>query len=134
VDEDEGALVGEDEGALVGEDEGALVGEDEVALMDAVLLAPFADEDVEVQLTAVGRPVTPEIPQNCCAKFVADCWSAASHFPARQHAMSLRKVPLEQMHLMSVDEQLPMLEPDVNEVTQVRWVHKVSTTHLTRVS
>lgn len=69
---------------------------------------------VEAQDTADGRPVTPEMAQNCWAKLVADCWSAASHFPARQHAISLRKDALEQMHLMSVPEQPPIFVPVVN--------------------
>lgn len=80
------------------------------------------EEDVDEQATAVGRSVTPEMAQNCCAKLVAVFWSASSHVPARQHAMSLKKVSLEQIHLMSVDEHPPMFEPVVNEVTQDFWV------------
>lgn len=85
---------------------------------------PVEEAVVEVQLTASGRLVTPEIEQNCFAKLVADCWSAASHWPARQHAMPLRKPELEQMHFMSELEQPPILVPEVNWVTQVRYVRQ----------
>lgn len=71
------------------------------------------------QTTLSGRSVTPEMAQKSCANLVAFAWSSALHFPARQHAVSLRKVELEQMHLMSVPEQPPILLPVVNWVTQV---------------
>jgi len=77
------------------------------------------EDAVEVQLTAVGRLVTPEIPQNWMAKLVAAVWSAASHWPARQHAIPLKKPLLEQMHLMSDWEHPPIFAPDVYEFTQL---------------
>jgi hypothetical protein len=73
---------------------------------------------VEVQETALGRLVTPEILQKLCAKSVAFSWSEVSQSPARQHAMSLRKVGLEQMHLISRDGHPPILPPVVNLLTQ----------------
>lgn len=63
---------------------------DETGVVDVVLPAkgevvPLeeaavpVEDAVEVQLTAVGKLVTPEIPQNWIAKLVAAVWSAASH-------------------------------------------------------
>jgi len=63
---------------------------DETGVVDVVLSTEGAvvpleaaavpvDAAVEVQLTAVGKLVTPEIPQNWMAKLVAAVWSAASH-------------------------------------------------------
>lgn len=122
------ALADEDEAADVGvELELADVPADDVTEVELVVLvestveagveaAEDAEEEtaVEAQDTADGKPVTPEMAQNCWAKLVADCWSAASHCPARQHAMLLRKVELEQIHLMSVLEQPPIFVPVVN--------------------
>lgn len=91
-----------------------------VELAAVVLLAPEAQE------TAVGRSVTPAILQKLRAKSVALVWSEASHLPARQHAMLLRKFLLLQIHAMSTELHPPILSPDVAAMTQVRCIHKRS--------
>lgn len=84
--------------------------------------APVADEVVAVleivlQVTAVGRPVTPAFPQNFAASLVAFSWSALSQTPARQQAMLSRKDSFRQMHLISMSSHLPIFEPLVAAVT-----------------
>jgi len=86
--------------------------------VDAVLVgAAVVLVELDAHVTLSGRFVTPDMEQKSCANFVADAWSAASHFPTRQHAMPLRKVELEQIHLMSEAEQPPIFEPVVNVFT-----------------
>jgi hypothetical protein len=88
------------------------VSEVEEGTLDAV------EEAVEVQETAVGRSVTPEILQKPCAYVVAASWSASSQEEARQQAIPLKKPLLSQMHLASIPLHPPMLLPEVNCVTQ----------------
>jgi hypothetical protein len=54
-----------------------LPAEGEVVPLDEAAVP--VEDAVEAQLTAVGKLVTPEIPQNWIAKLVAAVWSAASH-------------------------------------------------------
>jgi hypothetical protein len=68
---------------------------DEAPVDEAAVELPVA---VEAQETAVGRFVTPETLQNCWANWVAFSWSATSQAPARQQAISLKKLGLEQIH------------------------------------
>lgn len=104
------------------------VGEAELSLAVvapvAAALEPEVEEPevavaLEAHVTAEGRSVTPDVLQRFCANCTAVAWSAGLHWAARQHAMSLRNVELEQMHLMSRDLQPPMLLPVVNWTTHV---------------
>jgi hypothetical protein len=99
------------------------VGDDELPLAVVAPVAAALEPEVEelevavaleAHVTAEGRSVTPDVLQRFCANCTAVAWSAALHWAARQHAMSLRNVELEQMHLMSRDLQPPMLLPLVN--------------------
>jgi hypothetical protein len=75
------------------------------------------EEAVEAQETAVGRSVTPEILQKFWAYEVAACWSAGEHFPARQHAIPLKKFLFSQIHAISMLLHPPIDDPLVNWVT-----------------
>lgn len=96
--------------------------EDEVPVVVAVAeLTPSVAEDAAVavavalldtQDTASGT-VTPAVLHRFCAYATAEAWSAASQAPARQHAMPLRKVWLEQIQAMSSDPQPAIWSPDV---------------------
>jgi hypothetical protein len=99
---------------------------DVVAEADVVPLAvvvPLAD--VEVQTTAVGRLVTPEILQKPCANAVAFFWSSTLQSEARQHAMPLRKLGSSQMHLALKELQPPIASPEVNLVVQARCIGRL---------
>lgn len=81
---------------------------------------------VEEHDTAVGRSVTPFALQMESANVAADAWSAASQLAARQHAIVLKKLPLEQMQLISTPLQPAMLVPWVNAATHESWMRTVS--------
>ncbi len=108
------ALLTEDEDAVV---VGAAVGEGVPEVVPGEL-PPALPVAVAAQLTAVGT-VTPWAAQICEAKTTAELWSAALQPPglARQQAMSLMKLLLEQMHLGS-EPQPAMPLPATNWVTQ----------------
>lgn len=85
---------------------------------------PDDEEEVEVEMeledkqeTASGT-VTPAVLQMFWAYVTDVAWSAASQAEARQHAISDRKVGLEQMHLTSRLAHPPISVPVVNWVTQ----------------
>ncbi|KAM3065965.1 hypothetical protein ACMFMG_009812 [Clarireedia jacksonii] len=94
--------------------------------LDVVVVAPVAATALEPELdaalalaldahvTAEGRFVTPDVLQRFCAYCTAAAWSAGLHLSARQQAMSLRKVELEQMQTMSRVLQPPMPALEVN--------------------
>lgn len=80
------------------------------------------DEDVceaLAQVTAVGKPVAPAIPQKFNASVAALTWSAGWHRSERQHAMESRNESFSQIHLMSISSQLPSFEPETKSDTQL---------------
>lgn len=58
-------------------------------------------EVVESQVTEAGKLVTPFVLHKARANTTASVCSSSVHWAARQHAIPLRKSPLEQMQLMS---------------------------------
>lgn len=60
------------------------------------------EEAVESQVTDGGRLVTPLVEQSDSAYWTAACWSAGLQELAKQHAIPLRKLLFEQMHLISI--------------------------------
>jgi len=73
---------------------------------------------LDAQATAEGRSVTAAMLQIFLAYETAEAWSAASHFPARQQAIELKKVGFLQIQAMSILEHPPICDPLVYCRTQ----------------